>query len=64
MNLTTEITVTLKDSERTYKEKFLIYDRIMMSLDCPVLKACVEKAKQGFKGDPIDILVKATASYE
>ena len=64
MNLTTEITVTLKGDDRTYKEKFLIYERFSFSLDCPVLKACVEKAKQGFKGEPLDILIKATASYD
>ena len=64
MNLTTEITVTLKDEERTYKEKFILYDLVMFTTDCPILKACVEKAKEGFKGNPDEILVKATAVYE
>ena len=64
MNLTTEITITLKDAERTFKEKFVLYDKVMMTLDCPILQACVEKAKEGFKGNPTEILVKATASYE
>ena len=64
MNLTSEITVVLKDEERSYKEKFLIYDLVKLSLDCPVLKSCVDKAKQGFNGDPIDIDIKIKTSYQ
>lgn len=64
MNLTTEITVTLKDDERTYKEKFLIYEVFSFHTDDSILKACVEKAKQGFKGEPSEIKIKATAAYE
>lgn len=64
MNLTTEVTITLKDQERTYKEKFIMYDTVTFTEDCPNLKACVEKAKEGFKGNPDEILVKATAAYE
>ena len=64
MNLTTEITVTLKDDERTYKEKFLVYEKVTFDRNCPILKACIEKAKQGFRGEPEDIIIKATAAYE
>lgn len=62
MSLTTEVTVTIKGEDCTYKEKFLVYETVTFSLDCPILSACVEKAKQGFRGEPEDIIIKATAS--
>ena len=64
MILTSEVTVTIKSEDRTFKEKFVIYDKIELTLDCPILKACVDTAKQSFKGNPDEIIVKVTAAYE
>ena len=64
MILTSEITITLKDDERTYKEKFLIYEAFAFRTDDPILNSCIEKAKQGFKGEPSEVIIKVTAAYE
>lgn len=57
-----EITVILKDSERSYKQKFLIYETYVVSLDDETIKKCIEEAKQNFK-DPEDIKIKISMEY-
>lgn len=64
MILVTEIVVTLKTDDATYKEKFLCYDAVSFTLEDMALKNCVEKAKESFKGEIKEIIVKATASYQ
>ncbi len=53
-----EITVILKDAERTYRQKFLHYDPFEISLDSPVILSCILDAKHNFSGDPETIQVK------
>jgi hypothetical protein len=53
-----EITVVLKDSDRTYKHGFLIYEPFTVSEDDPVICACIEEAKMNFNGDPESVHVK------
>ena len=53
-----ELTVILKDSDRTYRQKFLIYETYTMSDDDPVILACIEEAKKNFEGDPETVQVK------
>lgn len=54
----TELTVILKDSDRTYKQKFLIYETYSMSEDDPVIRTCIEEAKKNFEDDPETIQIK------
>ena len=54
----TELTVILKDSERTYRQKFLCYDVHTTSHDDPVIQACIDKARKNFEGEPEEIQVK------
>lgn len=53
-----ELTVILKDSERTYRQKFLIYDAYCPSHDDPTIMACIMEAKKNFDGEPEDINIK------
>lgn len=53
-----EITVILKDSDRTYRQKFLIYENFTMSDDDPIILSCIEEAMKSFEGDPETIQIK------
>jgi hypothetical protein len=54
----TELTVILKDSDRTYRQKFLIYETYSMVEDDPIIMACIVEAKKSFEGDPETIQIK------
>ena len=54
----TELTVILKDSERTVRHKFLIYEAYSVSDNDPKIRACINEAKESFDGDPECIQVK------
>lgn len=55
-----ELTITLKDEERNYKQKFLIYDSVTLGDEYdPILKECVDEAIQNFQGEAEDIVVRA-----
>lgn len=53
-----ELTVILKDSDRTYRQKFLIYEQYTMSDDDPVIRMCIDEARKNFEGDPESIQIK------
>ena len=53
-----ELTVILKDSDSTYRQKFLIYEQYSMSDDDPVIRMCIEEAKKNFEGEPESIQIK------
>jgi hypothetical protein len=53
-----EITVILKDSSRTYKQKFMIYENYTVCDDDAVILACITEAKKNFEGEPENIQIK------
>ncbi len=55
-----ELTVILKDSEtgRKYSQDFPIYNSYTISLDDPLILACIAEAKQNFQGDPESVQIK------
>ncbi len=53
-----ELTVILKDSERTFRYKFLIYEAFSVCREDPVIWMCIETAKKNFEGEPEDIQIK------
>jgi len=55
-----EVTVVIKDSERTYRQKFLVYEDFSMTVEDPVLKICIESALKNFQGEPDDVIVRTT----
>lgn len=54
----TELTVILKDSDRTYRQKFLIYEIYSASENDPIILTCIEEAKKNFDGEPENIQIK------
>jgi len=50
----TELTVSIKGSEQTYKQKFMIYETFKWSFDDPIVLECVETAKSNAKIPDID----------
>jgi len=53
-----ELTVILKDSDRTCRQKFLVYENYTVSADDPVIIACMQEAKKSFEGQPETIQIK------
>lgn len=53
-----ELTVILKDSERTYKHKFLIYEPYSVDPLDDEIQKCIEEAKKNFDGNPESIIIK------
>jgi hypothetical protein len=53
-----ELTVILKDSERIYRQKFLIYEDYSVSVDDPMILMCIAQAKKNFEGDPESVQIK------
>jgi hypothetical protein len=60
MALAVEITIILKDEERTFKQKFLCYEALTLDPENRVLKEFIKQACDSFKGSPEDIVVKAS----
>jgi len=55
-----ELTVIIKDSEKMFKQDFLIYDEITLGGDDvhqEVLN-CIDEARKNFQGDPESIQIK------
>lgn len=55
-----EITVILKDSERTYRQKFLQHSRLDLWGDSKDILDCIKEARNNFHGEPEDIEVRAS----
>jgi hypothetical protein len=53
-----ELTVILKDSDRTYRQKFLIYEKFTLYQDDPVILMCIDEAKKNFEGEPEFVQIK------
>jgi hypothetical protein len=54
----TELTVVLKDDDRTYRQKFLIYHAYSTHEDDETIMQCIEEAKKSFEGEPETIQIK------
>jgi len=55
-----ELTVILKDSERTLRQKFPVYDPFVLNV-MPLhetLVSCIEETKKNFNGEPEEIQIK------
>lgn len=53
-----EVTVILKDPERVYRQKFLVYEQYCVSDDDSVILNCIKEAKKNFDGHPESVIVK------
>ena len=59
-----ELTVILKDSDRTYRQKFLIYEEFAVSCEDPIILSCIEEAKKNFEGEPENIQIKIHLEFQ
>lgn len=59
-----ELTVILKDSERTYRQKFLMYNPYSITYDDPQIIDCIQKAKVNFQGEPEDITIRISMEIQ
>lgn len=55
-----ELTVILKGDDRTYREKFPIYESYSISYDDPEVQKCIITAKANFIGEPESVQIKIT----
>jgi hypothetical protein len=53
-----ELSVTIKDDEKTLTTKYLLYDQIMVDEEDPIIKDCIDKTLVNFDGTPDGIIVK------
>jgi hypothetical protein len=54
----TEITVILKDSDRTYRQKFLMYEDYYPKESDPQIQSCIRSSLKNFQGEPESIQIK------
>lgn len=54
----TEITVIIKGTEQTYKQKFIVYEPFTWAWDDPVIKGMIDQALANAKIEPEDIKVR------
>lgn len=62
-----ELQVTIKDSERTLRQNFLLYNKVVIDPDDKVdqsLQDCIDEALKSFDGEPDDIILKLTMVYQ
>lgn len=57
--MVTEITVSVKGEDRTYKQNFLVYEQVTWNDSDPVLKKCINEALSNAKIEPEKIVVRA-----
>lgn len=53
-----ELTVVLKDAERTYRHKFLAYEPYTVEEDNPFVIECIAEAVKVFGNEPDSIQIK------
>jgi hypothetical protein len=60
MNEVKEVTIRIKDEERTVKHKFLLYEPLELSEGDPIIQGCIKEAMEAFKGEASSIKVTCT----
>ena len=56
----TELTITIKDSEKTQKTKHLVYENYFLNDQDPVIKALIAQALQEFNAEPEAIRIRVS----
>ena len=62
--MSSELTVVIKSEDRTYRQKFLIYEQYTVSEDDPVINACKQEARKQFDGQPDSVQIKIHMEME
>jgi hypothetical protein len=50
-----EITVIVKDEEKSLRAKYLIYDVYEVTTENPIIKDCIAKTLENFGAEPTDV---------
>ena len=56
--MVSEISVTIKDDEKSLTKKFLEYEKYNVDEEDPIIKKAIEETLSNFDGEPSDIVVK------
>lgn len=56
--MVSEISITIKDDEKSLTKKFLEYEIYTVDEEDPIIKKCIEETLSNFDGEPSDIIVK------
>ena len=62
--MVSEVTVSIKDEEKTLKKKFLIYDQFVVSENDTTIKACIEETLKDFSTEPSSVKVRINLLIE
>lgn len=62
--MVSEVTVSIKDEEKTLKKKFLIYDQFIVSENDTTIKSCIEETLKNFSTEPSNIKVRINLLIE
>ncbi len=54
----TELTVIFKDEDKTYRQKFLLYDTYKVCENDSVILRCIEEARRNFDGETDTVQIK------
>lgn len=57
-----EITVIIKDDEKSLRAKYLVYEEFTVSLDDFQIKKCISETLKSFEGEPTDVKIKINFS--
>ena len=60
MSEVTELTVTLKNAEASYKQKFLLHEAYQMSIYDKVIQQCINETRENSKIEPEDISIRVS----
>ncbi len=55
-----ELTVIMKNDERTQRQKFLIYEKITLEQSDPIVAKCLAEAYKNFNGCVEDVTIRTT----
>jgi len=64
MTEVTELTVSIKNSEQSYKQKFLLQEPYQITSDDPIVKKCIDETLANSKLEPEDISVRVFLSIQ
>lgn len=55
--MVSELTVTIKDEEKTLRTKYLSYDKYSIDENDPYIQQCIDETRKNFQGEPKDVYV-------
>lgn len=58
MTNASELTVVIKDEEKTLRKKFLLYEAYQATAEDAVIQRCIAETLKSFEGSPSDVRIK------